>query len=96
MPVLRECDALPPEDVDTPGKHIYMAIQMMYLTGEFIELPKIYLKLVGNLKRAAPSLACQIDRINNEILTGSYYKALKETRTLIATEQELMNHARGN
>jgi len=34
-----------------------------------------------------------IENINNQILTGDMYKALKEARKLIAHEEELVNHA---
>ena len=34
-----------------------------------------------------------IESINNQILTGELYKALKETRKLIAYEKELLEHA---
>ena len=34
-----------------------------------------------------------VDNINNQILTGEMYKALKETKKLIAYEEELLAHA---
>ena len=46
--------------------------------------------------KAAPSTMSRIDRVNKQILTGSYYKALKEAKALIAYEKELMQHARGS
>ena len=35
-----------------------------------------------------------IETINNHILTGETYKALKEAKKLIAYEAELLNHAK--
>ena len=35
-----------------------------------------------------------IDDINNKILTGDMYKALKQTRKLIEYEQELMGNVK--
>ena len=45
----------------------------------------------GELLKAAPSTRPFIDSINNQILTGELYKALKETRKLIAYERELLD-----
>ena len=35
-----------------------------------------------------------IESINNHILTGELYKALKDAKKLIAYEEELVNHAK--
>ncbi|MFL4980766.1 MAG: flagellar biosynthesis repressor FlbT, partial [Xanthobacteraceae bacterium] len=43
--------------------------------------------------RAAPSAMPHIASINNLILTGQLYKALKETKKLISYEQDLLQHA---
>ena len=43
---------------------------------------------------AAPSVWRYIEAINNHILTGNTYKALKELAKLIAYEQELLSHAK--
>ena len=44
---------------------------------------------------AAPSMWPYIESINNHILTGEMYKALKDARKLIAYETELLDHAKG-
>ena len=43
--------------------------------------------------KAGSSARPFIERINNQILTGEFYKALKEARKLIAYEKELLDHA---
>ena len=46
--------------------------------------------------QAAPSTWPYVEIINNEILTGNLYKALKEAKKLIAYEQELLENAKRN
>lgn len=95
-PILREKDILRPEDADTPCKKIYLAIQLMYLAADPRDHFDLYFELIRDIIQAAPSTMPQIDTINKEILTGSYYKALKQAKALIAYEKELMDHARGS
>ncbi|HEX2215379.1 MAG TPA: flagellar biosynthesis repressor FlbT, partial [Xanthobacteraceae bacterium] len=47
----------------------------------------------GEILRAVPSTLPYIEGINNQILTGNMYKALKEATRLIGYEQELITHA---
>ena len=47
-----------------------------------------------DIVQAAPSTWPYIESINNHILTGEMYKALKEAKKLITYEQELINHAK--
>lgn len=94
-PILREKDILRPEDADTPCKRIYLTVQLMYLAADPKQHFRAYFDLIGDVQRAAPSTMSRIDRINNQILTGAYYKAMKEAKALIAYEQDLMDHARG-
>jgi len=93
-PILREKDILTATRADTPAKRIYLAVQLMYTSRD----PRIhhenYFTLVRDILRAAPSTWPYIESINNHILTGEMYKALKEAKKLIAYEQELMNHAK--
>lgn len=92
-PILREKDIMRPEDADTPCKRIYLAVQMMYLAKDPKQHYEFYFGLLEDVQTAAPSTIPQTDRINNQILTGSYYKALKEAKALISYEKELMEHA---
>jgi flagellar protein FlbT len=93
-PILREKDILTTEQADTPAKRIYLAIQLMYTSRDPREHHAIYFALIGEILQAAPSTWPYIGDINNHILTGSFYKALKDARKLIAYEQELLNHAK--
>lgn len=94
-PILREKDILTMETANTPAKRVYLAVQMMYLDDEPQKYHEDYFSLIRELMQAAPSTLAHIERINNQILTGSLYKALKEAKELIAYEGELLNHASG-
>ena len=95
-PILREKDILRPEDADSPCKKIYLMIQMMYLAADPRQHFELYFEMLKDIMEAAPSTMPQIDAINNEILTGAYYKALKRAKLLIAYEKELMDNARSS
>ncbi|HDO51114.1 MAG TPA: flagellar biosynthesis repressor FlbT [Rhizobiales bacterium] len=95
-PILREKDILRPEDADTPCKKIYLLIQMMYLANDPRTHHELYFQMIKEVQTAAPSMAPQIETINNLLLTGAYYKALKSTNKLIAYEKELMENAKSS
>jgi flagellar biosynthesis repressor protein FlbT len=92
-PILREKDIMTAERADTPAKRIYLAVQLMYTARDPRAHHEIYFKLIGEILQAAPSVWAHIEAINNQILTGNMYKALKEAAKLIAYEQELISHA---
>ena len=92
-PILREKDILTAQTADTPCKRIYFTVQLMYLEDDIEKLRQQYFDLTSDLVRAAPSTIPYIEKINNEILTGSLYKALKTTRQLIEYERGLLKNA---
>ena len=92
-PILREKDILTPATADTPAKKIYLAIQLMYLQQDLSGHDDIYFPLVQDFLTAAPSSLPLITEVNNRILSGDLYKALKTARRLITYEQELISHA---
>src|SRR6201996_3102425 len=83
-PILREKDILTPKTADTPAKRIYLAVQLMYLARDPQVHHDVYFKLVRDMFSAAPSTWPVIEAINNHILTGELYKALKDAKKLIA------------
>lgn len=93
-PILREKDIMRPAEADSPSKKIYLAIQMMYLADDPKKHHPLYFELIGDLMKAAPSTTKYLDAINDHLLTGSYYKALKEAQKLIAYEKELLENAK--
>lgn len=92
-PILREKDILTVSEADTPAKRVYLAIQLMYTSRDPRAHHNIYFSLMRDILQAAPSTRPYFDTINNLILTGNSYKALKEARKLIAYERELIDHA---
>jgi flagellar protein FlbT len=93
MPILREKDIMTPDHANTPAKRIYLAVQMMYLAKNPGQHHDIYFALIRDIVRAAPSTWPYVEGINNHILAGEFYKALKEAKKLIAYEQELVARA---
>ena len=92
-PILREKDILTAATADSPAKRVYLAVQLMYIEQDIDTLREDYFRLVNDFVAAAPSTVSIADRINNEILTGNLYKALKTAKELIQYEQDLFEHA---
>lgn len=92
-PILREKDVLKEEQADTPCKKIYFLIQCMYLARDPREYHERYFKLIKDIQGASPSTAPYLVEINEEIIGGVYYKAMKLAKRLIEHEAELLDHA---
>ena len=92
-PILREKDILTAKTADTPAKRVYLVVQLMYLDRNVDKHADSFLELSGDFLKAAPSSAAIIERINNKILTGDLYKALKEAKALISHEEERLRDA---
>lgn len=92
-PVLREKDIMTPQGADTPAKRIYLAVQLMYTSRDPRDHHDVYFALVRDIVQAAPSTWPHIESINNHILRGELYKALKQSRKLIEYEEELFRNA---
>ena len=94
-PILREKDIMTAKRADTPAKRVYLAVQIMYTSKDQREHHEFYFSLVRDIVQAAPSTWPYVETINNHILTGEMYKALKDAKRLIAYEQELFGNALG-
>ena len=92
-PVLRETDIMTPDRADTPAKRIYLAVQLMYISDDPRVQHDIYFALTREIVEAAPSTWPYVESINNRILTGELYKALKEAKSLIRYEQRFFEYA---
>ena len=89
MPVLREKDIMTARQANSPAKRLYLAVQRMYTSKRTPENYADYRALIRGIAASVPCAKALIDSINNRILTGELYEALKETRKLIAYETEL-------
>jgi flagellar protein FlbT len=92
-PILREKDIMTAERADTPAKRIYLAVQLMYTAKDPQVHHELYFALVRDIVQAAPSMWPHIENINNQILMGKMYKALKDAKKLIAYEKGLLDDA---
>ena len=91
-PIMREKDIMTAEQANTPAKRIYLSMLLMYMSRDARVQHATYFALVRDLVQAAPSTWPQIEIINNQILTGEFYKALKKAKRLITYEQELIGN----
>ena len=94
IPILREKDILTPEIADTPAKLVYLAVQLMYLSPDPMAHHPTYFSLVRDILTAMPSAWPFIEGINNYILNGDLYHALKESKKLIGHEEQILATAR--
>jgi flagellar protein FlbT len=93
LPILREKDIMTADIADTPAKRLYLAVQLMYTSRDPQAHHEIYFALMRDIIQAAPTTWSYIADINNHILIGELYKALKHARKLIAYEQEILVNA---
>jgi flagellar protein FlbT len=91
-PILREKDILTRDTANTPAKRIYLSVQLMYIEDDIGGGQETYFALVREFLAAVPSALEIVNEINNEILTGALYKALKAAQRLIEYEQDLLTH----
>ena len=95
VPILREKDILNENEANSLCRQIYFVIQLMYIDEENLtDHQPAYWKLVRELLYAAPRLTGHINQINENILGGNFYQALKLAGELIGYEQEVLKHVR--
>lgn len=94
--ILREKDVMKEENADSPSKRIYFLVQCMYMTTNPKDYYTRYFSAIRDIQDAAPSTAPIILRINERIMEGAYYKALKEAQDLINYEQELIQNVQAS
>ena len=94
---LREKEILSEAMADSPCKRVYFVIQLMYIDGQNLaKYQKLYWDLAHDVMNAAPSTTVMFKQISEDIYSGKYYQALKETRKLIQYEVKAMDRARTN
>lgn len=92
-PILREKDVMQEDAADTPCRRVYFLVQCMYLARSSQSYHARYFELVHEIQKASPSSAIFFMQINEHIISGTFYKALKVARELIDHERELIGHA---
>lgn len=93
-PILREKDIMKEDQADTPCKKIYFLVQCMYISPKPEEYFEKYFSQIREIQAAAPSTTLFFATINDKILSGSYYQAMKASRELIKYENELIENAK--
>ena len=91
IPILREKDILTPDIADTPAKLIYLAVQLMYISPDARANHGTYFNLIRDMVTAVPNAWPIIEAINNQILSGDLYQALKDCKKLVAYEKKLLD-----
>ena len=86
VPILREKFILREKDANTPSRRVYFVVQQLYLSKGDAALQKMYLTFVKDLQAAAPSLIPYIAPINEAVLNGEYYAAIKAAAKLLEKE----------
>ena len=90
--VLRCRDALRPEDVDTPVKRIYFAIQLL-ITGDLDvvdTVPAIDAECVALLDIFRPFNSELIPTLRSMLSRGNHYSALCHLRQILVIEAQLL------
>ena len=94
VPVLRQKDILSEKDANSPCSQMYFLIQLMYIDEANLSThQQRYWNVVRLILEAVPKLINPIDQINEYILYGKYYQALKLAGELIDYEQEVLRNA---
>ncbi len=93
--ILREKDIIQPEDANTPARHIYFPIMMMYL--DPAEANRYYDEFVLRLNEfmgaiRAPDILKECVSLSREVMAQDYYKALTRCRKLLVYEQGLLGN----
>lgn len=91
-PILREKDIMTEEEADTPCKRAYFLVQCMYMSVNPKEYHDRYFNAIEEVQNAAPSTTIFFVQINEHIIAGTYYKAMKLAQQLIQHEKELVDN----
>ncbi len=96
--VLREKDIMQAEDVNSPSRHVYFPVMMMYLDeagadkyyDEFLRRMTEFMNVISN-----PAVLAECVGISRSIISREYYKALMGCRKLIDYEDERLGRKSG-
>ncbi len=93
--IIREKDIMHEDDANSPCKKAYFLIQCMYMARNPRDYYESYFATVQEIQHAAPKLSFMFLAINEKLIEGNYYKAMKEAKELIQLEEDLIKHATG-
>jgi flagellar biosynthesis repressor protein FlbT len=93
--VLREKDIMQPEEANSPARHVYFPVMMMYLDesaaekhyDEFLRRMTEFMSVIAN-----PLVLAECVTVSKGIMAKEYYKALMACRKLIDYEDERLHN----
>lgn len=93
--VLRERDIMQEDEVNSPARHLYFPVMMMYLDeanasryhDEFVRRLAEFMSVIAN-----PQIMAECVNISKYLLEREYYKALMLCRKLIEYEDERLGN----
>lgn len=93
--VLREKDIMQAEDVNTPARHIYFPVMMMYLDeagadkfyDEFVRRVTEFMSVVKN-----PDVLAECVAASRHVMAREFYKALMSARKIMDYEEQRLGH----
>ncbi len=92
VPVLRESDILSPGAVRSPCERVYLALQLVYVDGERGSQHLASLEqLAAEVRIAAPSLAPDLQAMDELVKKGKIYQAIKRAQVLLQRERRLVS-----
>ncbi|MBF0680115.1 MAG: flagellar biosynthesis repressor FlbT [Devosia sp.] len=80
--VLRDEDYMREEDADTNAKRLHFVLQQMYLTGDMRARHVEYFSLVQALIAENPDTNAMVADLNQLLIEGQFYKAIKLAKCL--------------
>lgn len=97
--VLREKDIMQQDEANSPARHVYFPVMMMYLDEagaekyyeEFLKRMTEFMSVIAN-----PAVLQDCVAISRSLMTKEYYKALMGCRKLIDYEDERLGRSRGS
>lgn len=93
--LLREKDILPAEQVDTPAKHVYFPIMLMYMDPagfnkyheQFVLRMTEFLSVIEDVETKMLCVS-----ISKEVMEGEFYKALMKCKKLFQYEKARLTY----
>jgi flagellar biosynthesis repressor protein FlbT len=92
-PILKARSIMKPEDVDTPCKRVYLAVQNVYTGGGREADIAEYNEARRKVLEHAPATQAYFDLITHHLQEGAGYKALAEAGNLIKYEESILRAA---
>jgi flagellar protein FlbT len=87
VPVLRERDTVTEDSATTPVRRLYYLVQVMYLKSDPGRYIALCLDGMAELRARMPDSRDLIDAVERTIDNGTFYKALKDIKTLMRHEE---------